>query len=184
MLDALGQCWWLGKNCIPNWEAWAVAAAILGGVGSWIAAAATYFAVLLPFRSQQKDQRVKTRVSLGPISMAIADIGRRISNAESLLRAKAVQKVWFVDFEWDTLRLPPLAVSLDASSDTERFLLGLNEFVMAQNRFAAVVEGFSGEHGPQSDLNFEPAVTILRHHLMNARLKFDVMLAELETLRG
>ncbi|TGW19223.1 hypothetical protein E4417_10485 [Stenotrophomonas maltophilia] len=29
MVNALSQCWWLGKTCAPEWEAWAVA---VGGV--------------------------------------------------------------------------------------------------------------------------------------------------------
>lgn len=61
MLDALSQCWWLGESCVPRWEAWAVAAAVLGGAGSWIAALVTYLAVITPIkRRASEDHAVAT----------------------------------------------------------------------------------------------------------------------------
>jgi len=57
MLDGISQCWWLSKDCVPRWEAWAVAAALFGAIGSWGAAWATFYAVILPIRRRKLEDK-------------------------------------------------------------------------------------------------------------------------------
>lgn len=41
-LDALSTCWWLGKACLPKWEAWAALASIAAVVTTGILGVVTY----------------------------------------------------------------------------------------------------------------------------------------------
>lgn len=41
-LDALSMCWWLGKECVPKWEAWAAIASIAAVVTTGILGVVTY----------------------------------------------------------------------------------------------------------------------------------------------
>ncbi|WP_261997079.1 hypothetical protein [Stenotrophomonas sp. Ste96] len=61
LLNAMGVCWWPGQGCTPRWEAWAVAAAIFAGLGSWLAAGVTYYAVVAPIeRRKLVDRAIAT----------------------------------------------------------------------------------------------------------------------------
>lgn len=42
MVNALSQCWWLGKTCVPEWEAWAVAAGVASVVTTAVLGFVTY----------------------------------------------------------------------------------------------------------------------------------------------
>ncbi|MEF9875151.1 MAG: hypothetical protein RR778_15770 [Glutamicibacter sp.] len=80
MLDALGPCWWLGKECIPRWEAWAVAAAIFGGVGSWLAAFATYYAVVRPERRRREEARAVATTAMEHFAAELIEFRYRIGS--------------------------------------------------------------------------------------------------------
>lgn len=41
-LDALSNCWWLGKHCVPEWDAWAASAAFAAVVATVILGVVTY----------------------------------------------------------------------------------------------------------------------------------------------
>lgn len=42
MVNALSQCWWLGTTCVPEWEAWAVAAGGAAVVTTAVLGVVTY----------------------------------------------------------------------------------------------------------------------------------------------
>ncbi|PZT26654.1 hypothetical protein A7X93_17960 [Stenotrophomonas maltophilia] len=42
MVNALSQCWWLGKSCVPDWDAWAVAAGVAAVVTTAVLGVVTY----------------------------------------------------------------------------------------------------------------------------------------------
>ncbi|HDS1559781.1 hypothetical protein JAK58_09355 [Stenotrophomonas maltophilia] len=42
MVDAFSQCWWLGNSCVPDWEAWAVAAGGAAVVTTAVLGVVTY----------------------------------------------------------------------------------------------------------------------------------------------
>lgn len=59
MVDGVVQCWPLSAKCTADWDAWVVLiaavgiiVAIFGAIGTWLAAAATFIAVYLPYRAQ------------------------------------------------------------------------------------------------------------------------------------
>ncbi|WP_353085918.1 hypothetical protein [Stenotrophomonas sp.] len=59
MLDGVIQCWPLSRSCGADWDGWialfaavGVVVAVFGAVGAWLAAAATFYAVYVPYRAQ------------------------------------------------------------------------------------------------------------------------------------
>lgn len=57
--DQIFQCWPLSTTCAVDWDGWVVffaamgfVVAIVGTIGTWAAAAATFFAVYVPYRAQ------------------------------------------------------------------------------------------------------------------------------------
>ncbi|WP_312400571.1 hypothetical protein [Stenotrophomonas indicatrix] len=78
MLDALGQCWWLGDKCIPEWQAWAVAAAVFGGAGSWAAAFVTYWAVILPINRRKWEDHAVASAEMEDFAVELIDLRERM----------------------------------------------------------------------------------------------------------
>lgn len=67
ILDGHEMDWWNGistcsplgvDRCVLWWDAWAVVAAVFGGIGSWLAAFATYLAVVRPARRLRAEELV------------------------------------------------------------------------------------------------------------------------------
>jgi hypothetical protein len=159
-----------GKQCLPDWGA-------IAAIGGWFAAAVTFLAVLLPFWRQKCDRRAITRVAKGKISIALRDLERRLSAAYSFLSQKEMSNAWFSKLEWEMLRLPPLAVVLDANSDTEGVLTGLSRLLEAQYNLSTAVEGFASESGPTIVQNNKPGFEHLKRQL-------DAVRAAIEDLRA
>ncbi len=88
-LEALSVCWWLGKECVPKWEAWAAIAGIAAVVTTGILGVVTYrlgkaanrasnLAVALAGR-QAKEQEFRGHTERLLVLLQIA--GEVISNA-------------------------------------------------------------------------------------------------------
>jgi len=66
--EIMVPCFWFGPKCRLDWTA-------ISAIGGWLAAGATVFAVLLPFRQMQKDRAEQSRVALIDAEMALERFG-------------------------------------------------------------------------------------------------------------
>lgn len=73
-LNTVGACWLPDQGCTPRWEAWAVAAAVFAGVGSWLAAVATYWAVIFPLQRRQHENLAVATAVLDNFAAELIDL--------------------------------------------------------------------------------------------------------------
>jgi len=86
-LNAMGACWWPGQGCTPRWEAWAVAAAIFAGLGSWLAAGVTYYAVVTPLERQKLVDRAIARAAMEDFAVQLIQLRDDLGSAALTINA-------------------------------------------------------------------------------------------------
>ncbi|WP_159095325.1 hypothetical protein [Stenotrophomonas sp. ZAC14D1_NAIMI4_6] len=155
MLDALSQCWWLGSKCIPEWEAWAVAAAVFGGAGSWIAAAVTYWAVVLPIKRRKGEDHAVASAAMEDFAGDLIDLRERMGVVSLTLN--------FVKPDGDAARnnarvrglSRPVSVPvLKATPETLPLVHGLNRLRRAIGRWNETVSTFDLTYDPELGSQF------------------------------
>lgn len=175
MLDALGPCWWLGKECIPRWEAWAVAAAIFGGIGSWLAAFATYYAVVRPERRRRDEARAVATTAMEHFAAELIEYRYRIGSVGFLIQfVKTSSSPKDAKKSVSTMGNYVLVVpEITVNSETVKIVKALNKLRRAFKTWLETVNTF--DMTPISDSQggdiAEYAVSTLHSHfgsLMNA----------------
>lgn len=152
--EALSRCWWLGKECVPDWDAWAAAAAIFAGVGSWGAAIATYLAVVMPLKRRKLEDEASTRVAMENFAGDLVSLRNRIGTDSFLVTMVSPKK----DVKRHTemvRRMAHLVVvpEVSISPESEGLALALNKLRRSIKEWNSIVARFDLE--PDPDLGIE-----------------------------
>ncbi|WP_182656652.1 hypothetical protein [Stenotrophomonas lacuserhaii] len=106
----VNECWMLSPRCVVHWEAWAA-------IGGWLAAGATFLAVLLPYRRERKRSRLRSRLTLGAYAARLDRLARKMANISSARASLAagdyrmpkheVELFFGVEFDFPVLEIEP-----------------------------------------------------------------------------
>ncbi|MCI1119170.1 hypothetical protein MOQ00_05560 [Stenotrophomonas maltophilia] len=89
ILDGHEMDWWNGistcsplgaDRCVLWWDAWAVVAAVFGGIGSWLAAFATYLAVVRPARRLRAEELVIAETAMEHFAADLIEFRYRLGS--------------------------------------------------------------------------------------------------------
>lgn len=73
--SGFSECWELGPNCTVDWSAW----------GTWAGAAATFFAVLLPYLAAKRGARLRAQLAIGDFIRELNLIALQLATAAGAL---------------------------------------------------------------------------------------------------
>lgn len=82
-LRGFSQCWWPSPACHVQWEAWAA-------VGTWLAAIATFLAVLLPHLRQRAAERLRVELAVSEFVQELHGILGQLEGMRVLIADLAV----------------------------------------------------------------------------------------------
>jgi len=165
-LNTMGACWWPGQGCTPRWEAWAVAAAIFAGLGSWLAAGVTYYSVVTPMERRKLVERaiataameefavqlIQLRDDLGSASLTINSIHPAMDPRLASILVKSLERC--------TVAVPVLA----PTPETLPLVNSLSRLRYALGKWSRSIESFDLRPEPDySDNVAEYAIASLQH---------------------
>lgn len=128
------RCDTLGvDDCVVWWDA-------IGAVGTWLAAAVTFLAVLLPHLASRRREAVSTKVALVDLELALKDFKRRLHHAHTLMSIRDGNNSWFSIDDWEAMRLPPITHAVQASKNAEDLLVHISLLRVAVNEWNGVVD--------------------------------------------
>ncbi|HHA2917138.1 TPA: hypothetical protein ACOD99_000084 [Stenotrophomonas maltophilia] len=163
-MKALSVCWWLGKECVPDWGAWAAAAAIFAGVGSWGAAIATYMAVISPLKRRKLEDKASTRVAMENFAGDLVSL-RNSLGGNSFIVAMVAPKIE-VKRHTDMVRRMTHSVVVPEvfiSPENEALALALNKLRRSINEWNSIVTRFDLEPDPDLGIAYvEHEITVLK----------------------
>lgn len=73
--SGFSECWELGPKCTVDWSAW----------GTWAGAAATFFAVLLPYLAAKRATRLRAQLAIGDFIRELNLIALQLATAAGAL---------------------------------------------------------------------------------------------------
>ncbi|MBN5049464.1 hypothetical protein JY456_03805 [Stenotrophomonas maltophilia] len=141
-LDGVFRCSPLGiDDCVVWWDA-------VGALGTWIAAAVTFLAVLLPYRASRKKEAVSSKVALVDFDLALKDLKRRLSAAEILIEVRDGSSSWLSAADLDSMRLPPIAHGIQPSKNAENLLVSISLLRVAIADWNATIDPYTRIQAP------------------------------------
>ncbi|MNM61859.1 hypothetical protein D3C81_731700 [compost metagenome] len=160
MLDGVSQCWVLSENCVIWWDAWAIPVAVFAALGSWIAAWATYLAVVRPLRRRRDEdsavaiaamdnfaaELIELRYEIGMVGFTISSV-KPDSNPEW---ANAMVHQW--------ARYRMTVPALEARPESLDLVKGLNTLRRAIGIWGSKAERFDLTPDPELPSEFQEYV--------------------------
>ena len=74
--SGFSECWDLGPQCTVDWSAW----------GTWAGAAATFFAVLLPYLAARRAARLRAQLAIGDFIRELNQVYAQVITADRVLK--------------------------------------------------------------------------------------------------
>jgi len=101
MLDGVSQCWWLGKQCVADWDGWGAAVAFLGVVATSVLGFFTYRLGVAAKNASQD-------------ALAISEANHKIQESDRQREARVILQFLRGEFIWTAARIERFCETLEA----------------------------------------------------------------------
>jgi hypothetical protein len=131
-LGGFSECWELGPQCTVDWSAW----------GTWAGAAATFFAVLLPYLASRQAARLRIQLAISDFIRELSLINIQLATAQGVLDNP---QVFLAREAISMMRVRASIPSLEADMSIRRTLLEVRNLSQQIENWNLAVDVLAGD---------------------------------------